>query len=120
MIASRDARRPSRWLDRTMYSAERFGRTIWRINSMTKTSRFGRASLFAAAAAGLLGFLAGGATWARPADAHPAAARTAAAPAHVAAARAAAAPALDFSQTLPPGQPSAAIADTEYSTRLYG
>src|SRR5947209_1105228 len=81
-------------------------RTIWRINTMT--SRFGRPSLYAVAAAGLLGFLAGGATWARPADAQPAAAR------------AAAAPALDFSQTLPPGQPSAAIADTEYSTRLYG
>src|SRR5438105_11326526 len=85
-------------------------RTIWRINTMTRTSRFGRASLYAAAAAGLLGFLAGGATWARPAAAQHAAARAAAAPAHVAAARAAAAPALDFSQTLPPGQPSAARA----------
>src|SRR5207302_1595553 len=81
----------------------------------------GRASLYAVAAAGLLGFLVGGATWARPAGAQPAAARAAAASAHVAPARAAAAPAaLDFSQTLPPGQPSAAIADTEYSTRLYG
>src|SRR5438270_9757025 len=110
MIASRDARRPSRWLDRTMYSAERFGRTIWRINSMTKTSRFGRASLYAVAAAGLLGFLAGGATWARPAAAQPAAARAAAPRAHVAAARAAAPSALDFQSTLPPGQPRAAIA----------
>src|SRR5437660_1246479 len=67
-------------------------RTSWRINTMTRTSRFGRASLYAAAAAGLLGFLAGGATWARPAAAQHAAARAAAAPAHVAAARAAAQP----------------------------
>ena len=87
---------------------------------MTRTSRFGRASLYAVAAAGLLGFLAGGATWARPAAAQPAAARAAAPRAHVAAARAAAPSALDFQSTLPPGQPSAAIADTEYSTRLYG
>src|SRR5438552_17089470 len=67
-------------------------RTIWRINSMTRTSRFGRASLYAAAAAGLLGFLAGGATRARPAAAQPAAAPAAAPRAHVAPARAAAVP----------------------------
>src|SRR5438067_13045876 len=83
-------------------------RTIWRINSMTRTGRFGRASLFAAAAAGLLGFLAGGATLARPADAQHAAARAAAAPAHVAAARAAAVPDVQAGIVAPPpaGEPT--------------
>jgi len=64
---------------------------------MTRTSRFGRPTLYAAAAAGLLGFLVGGATWPRPADAQHAAARAAAAPAHVSAW------ALDFQSTPPPG-----------------
>src|SRR2546428_13015312 len=77
-------------------------RTIWRINTMTRTSLFGRASLYAAAAAGLLGFLAGGATWARPADAQHAAARAAAPPAHVAPSRAAAGPAAPAGIVAPP------------------
>src|SRR5947209_12544207 len=97
-------------------------RTIWRINTMTRTSLFGRASLYAAAAAGLLGFLAGGATLARPADAQPAAARAAAAPAHVAAARAAAGPEAPAGivAPAPAGEPTCnTCVFTKYTSRLY-
>jgi hypothetical protein len=65
------------------------------------TIRFVRQSLFPALAAGLLGLLVGTALWSGRASAADAAAS-------------------DFSQTPPPGQPSATVADTEHSTRLYG
>src|SRR5205807_2789025 len=67
----------------------------------TMTVRLVRQSLFPALAAGLLGLLVGAAVWSSPASAADAAAS-------------------DFSQTPPPGQPSATVADTEHSTRLYG
>src|SRR4030081_1990372 len=67
----------------------------------TMTIRFVRQSLFPALAAGLLGLLAGATLLSSPASAADAAAS-------------------DFSQTPPPGQPSATVADTEHSTRLYG
>src|SRR4030081_125573 len=65
------------------------------------TVRFVRQSLFPALAAGLLGLLVGAALWSGRASAADAATS-------------------DFSQTPPPGQPSATVADTEYSTRLFG
>src|SRR5438309_582692 len=63
--------------------------------------RFVRQSLLPALAAGLLGLLVGAALWSGHASAADAATS-------------------DFSQTPPPGQPSATVADTEYSTRLFG
>jgi hypothetical protein len=65
------------------------------------TMRFVRQSLFPALAAGLLGLLVGAALWSGRASAADAATS-------------------DFSQTPPPGQPSATVADTEHSTRLFG
>jgi hypothetical protein len=69
--------------------------------------RFGRRSLYATVTTVLLALLVGGAFWNNPAGIQRAVA-------------AAAQQAADFSQTPPPGQPSNVIADTEYSTRLYG
>jgi hypothetical protein len=62
--------------------------------------RFARQSLFPTLAAGLLGLLVGAALWSGRASAADGTS--------------------DFSQTPPPGQPSATVADTEYSTRLFG
>jgi hypothetical protein len=63
--------------------------------------RFARQSLFPTLAAGLLGLLVGAALWSGRASAADGATS-------------------DFSQTPPPGQPSNTVADTEYSTRLFG
>ncbi len=62
--------------------------------------RFARQSLFPTLTAGLLGLLVGAALWSGRASAADGTS--------------------DFSQTPPPGQPSATGADTEYSTRLFG
>jgi hypothetical protein len=72
-------------------------------------TRFGRLYLYPAVAAGLLGLLVGGVLGSSAAVAQ-----------HTSAVTTSARAASDFSQTPPPGQPSAVIADTEYSTRLYG
>ncbi|HWE64269.1 MAG TPA: hypothetical protein VHB98_21365, partial [Chloroflexota bacterium] len=90
---------------------------------MSLKTRLSRPSLYTATAATLFGLVLGSsATLAShtgtPAAAAPVAQHSNSVTSAVRPAAAASAP--DFSQTLPPGQPSAAIADTEYSTRLYG
>jgi hypothetical protein len=94
------------------------------------TSRLNRPSLYAAIAAMLFGFVLGGsAAWTSHADspkvaAHVAQHAGAVTSQHVSAVKSAARPAngatTDFCLSTPPGQSSAAVSFTEYSTRLPG